>query len=106
VSWLSVLTVVGTALGGVGGVAGGLAAFFKLLVPYMRERRLNRVTNRCFEAKTKADREHALEVLRTTLNQPGEQDLGIEVTPKAPRQRRATKALTSASSETSPPTSS
>jgi hypothetical protein len=79
VSWLSLVIAVGSALGG-GGVLAGLIHLVVLLV---RERRLSRVTAQCLTAKSKADREHALRVLEL-IQQPSDQDLGIELKPEAP----------------------
>lgn len=63
-SYLNVLIAVLSSLG-----AGGIAS---LVVMFVRERRLSLVTKRCLDAKTKAEKEHTLEVLRT-LQGTGEQ---------------------------------
>lgn len=55
VSYLTVLIAVLSS-------AGGAASLAVMLV---RERRLSQVTDKCLAAKTKAEREHTLEVLRT-----------------------------------------
>ncbi|HEY0000354.1 MAG TPA: hypothetical protein VGB74_07865 [Actinoplanes sp.] len=90
---MSVLTMVLSALGG-GGV---LAWLVRLVVQLVPEHRLSLVTKKCLEAKTKVERDYYHSLLRT-LKESGDQELGIEVQPKAPRQRqrRATKALASA----------
>lgn len=81
VSWVSVLTV---ALGALGG-SGLLAGLTRLAVQLVKEKRLSRVTAKCFEAKNKADREHAIRVLQILL-QAGDQDVGIQL-PSVPEQR-------------------
>jgi hypothetical protein len=79
--------MVGAAVGSTGGVTAGLAAASKWIVPFMKERRLKLVTEKCLEAKEKSEREYYHSVLRTSLNQSEEPQLDIEATTRTPRQR-------------------
>ena len=99
-SWVSAVTVVASALGGTGGLAGGLAALFKVVVPLMKERRADRAQKECFSATSKADREYKLEIYRTTISQLKDQDLGIEQAKSTvAKQGRSAKALASVKSD-------
>jgi hypothetical protein len=85
VSYLTVLIAVLSSLG-----AGGIAG---LAVMFVRERRLSRVTDKCLAAKTKAEKDHTLEVLRT-LTQAAGRD-GDAKARRLPQPRKsATKRLT------------
>jgi hypothetical protein len=74
-----------------------------VVIAFVRERRLDRVTDKCLEAKTKTEREHRLEVLRT-LQGTGENP---QLTRQLPRPRRSrskaarTTELASAAGSTS-----
>jgi hypothetical protein len=85
VSYLTVLIAVLSSLG-----AGGIAG---LAVMFVRERRLSRVTDKCLAAKTRAEKDHTLEVLRT-LTQTARRDSEAQ-TKRLPRpSKSATKRLT------------